>query len=182
MTIIDADVEHGRSGYNWRGCRCDICTEGQRAYIAEQRARRGRIPRHGTRAEYQRHGCRCDDCTAANSRYMANYKRANALEVYAREGIVGAVPTFDNPPCAGLASIMFPDDGSADHRGAGKAGRRPDNEAKWAKARAVCAECTDRAACAEFGIVNFYRVPHGMWGGMTPNERRNALRVRRSWK
>jgi WhiB family redox-sensing transcriptional regulator len=51
--------------------------------------------------------------------------------------------------------------------------RREVREAREAKAKSICAECTVRQECLEFAL----RVhePHGIWGGLTEAERRRLL-------
>jgi WhiB family redox-sensing transcriptional regulator len=44
-------------------------------------------------------------------------------------------------------------------------------------AQRICAECTVRAECLEYALVN--RVDHGVWGGASERERRRLLRRRR---
>lgn len=73
---------HGkRSTYNNHDCRCIPCTEAQRAYQVELRARlnarRKAAERftkrpaahlvHGSAPTYINHGCRCGPCTEANT-------------------------------------------------------------------------------------------------------------------
>lgn len=65
--------------------------------------------------------------------------------------------------CRGLPTAMFfPDPDRADPDGA-------------AEARAVCARCPVRDACAEAGA----REPAGIWGGLTAAERRGRPARRR---
>ena len=48
--------------------------------------------------------------------------------------------------------------------------RREDREAREAKAKSICAQCSVQGECLEFAL----RVhePHGIWGGLTEAERR----------
>jgi WhiB family redox-sensing transcriptional regulator len=48
--------------------------------------------------------------------------------------------------------------------------RREDREAREAKAKSICAQCSVRSDCLDFAM----RVhePHGIWGGLTEAERR----------
>lgn len=66
---------------------------------------------------------------------------------------------WDSANCIGVdPDIMFPD------KGPGSA-----NEA-----RAVCAGCTVREACLDYALTHGER--HGVWGGLTPKERRPLRR------
>jgi WhiB family redox-sensing transcriptional regulator len=42
-------------------------------------------------------------------------------------------------------------------------------------ARALCSECSVRAECLEAGMAEENRL-HGLWGGMSPNERKQLRR------
>jgi WhiB family redox-sensing transcriptional regulator len=44
-------------------------------------------------------------------------------------------------------------------------------------AQRICAECSVRAKCLEYALVN--RIDHGVWGGSSERERRRLLRQRR---
>jgi WhiB family transcriptional regulator, redox-sensing transcriptional regulator len=46
-----------------------------------------------------------------------------------------------------------------------------------AKARAVCATCVVRLQCLNWSLDN--DVTHGVWGGLSENERHDLLRARR---
>lgn len=62
-------AKHGTWYSYTRGCRCDLCAEGARAYRRDARARAaasGDIP-HGTANGYINLGCRCGACRAANA-------------------------------------------------------------------------------------------------------------------
>ena len=53
---------------------------------------------------------------------------------------------------------------------------RPDP--RYAKARLICARCPVREECLAYAQSN--SIPHGMWGGLTPRERRsNKANLRR---
>lgn len=43
-------------------------------------------------------------------------------------------------------------------------------------AQHICAECTVRASCLEYALVN--RIDNGVWGGTSERERRRLLRKR----
>lgn len=51
--------------------------------------------------------------------------------------------------------------------------RRDERDLREARAKTICAECTVRAECLDFALR--IREPHGIWGGLTEAERRNAL-------
>lgn len=52
-----------------------------------------------------------------------------------------------------------------------------DDEADAAAAKAVCARCPVREACAEYALAA--REKLGVWGGLTERDRRRILRHRR---
>ena len=60
-------------------------------------------------------------------------------------------------------------------RDAPKAWFYPDLGGDAGRAKQVCARCPVRAECLAAG----QREAHGVWGGMTPKERRRAARVAR---
>lgn len=79
---------HGRrSTYTYRQCRCELCSEAERAYQRERNARRVRDPSrapvwaHGTMRGYNTYGCRESCCRAA----AAAYHRARRARVNARK-------------------------------------------------------------------------------------------------
>ena len=51
--------------------------------------------------------------------------------------------------------------------------RRDEREAREARAKSICDECAVRVACLEYALQ--IREPHGIWGGLTENERRAVL-------
>ncbi len=67
--------KHGSlTGYYTKGCRCTVCTEGARVYMARRRAEMralteaGKIPgwvTHGKASTYANWACRCAACTEA---------------------------------------------------------------------------------------------------------------------
>lgn len=50
---------------------------------------------------------------------------------------------------------------------------RPDREAREARAKAICAECSVTLECLEYALR--IREPHGIWGGLNEAERRTRL-------
>ncbi|MGC8512563.1 MAG: WhiB family transcriptional regulator [Acidimicrobiales bacterium] len=44
-------------------------------------------------------------------------------------------------------------------------------------ARKICADCTVKAPCLEYALMN--RIEHGVWGGASERERRRIARQRR---
>ena len=50
------------------------------------------------------------------------------------------------------------------------------NEAQVAQAKAICARCLVRRECLDFAIQT--RQMHGIWGGLTEEERYPAVRAR----
>ena len=77
-------MTHGYSGYR-TGCRCEVCRDGRRTYMADWRAgvRRRKERQHGTLRMYQT-GCRCEPCKET--------KRAQARSWRARVRQVGLEP------------------------------------------------------------------------------------------
>ena len=53
----------------------------------------------------------------------------------------------------------------------------PEKGGSTAPATSVCASCPVQAECLEYAIVNDIR--HGIWGGMSDNDRRKISRERR---
>jgi WhiB family redox-sensing transcriptional regulator len=54
----------------------------------------------------------------------------------------------------------------------------PDRGERTEPAKAVCERCPVRAACLEHALAN--REHDGIWGGMSPRERRAIARLRRA--
>lgn len=53
----------------------------------------------------------------------------------------------------------------------------------WCRARAICARCPARIDCREHALnvePLHYDTAHGMWGGLTPSERRSETKRRRA--
>lgn len=67
------------------------------------------------------------------------------------------------PACQSFPDAFFPENGVGNN-----------SEIVWAKA--MCAECPMRAACAEYGLK---WEEHGIWGGLTPMDRRLLRRQRK---
>lgn len=87
MRGVKGTITHGASGYSNQGCKCEVCTAGNRDYHRSYMARTGRVlpraaylrivrafpPPHGTESRYARpHYCRCDDCRAAATEARRN--------------------------------------------------------------------------------------------------------------
>jgi len=51
--------------------------------------------------------------------------------------------------------------------------RREEREAREMRAKSICRSCAVRVACLEYALQ--IREPHGIWGGLTENERRATL-------
>lgn len=69
---------HGtRTCYINDGCRCTLCREAQRAYVAalRQRLKLTPIPKesHGLSSTYTNWGCRCRRCCQAHADYCRSY-------------------------------------------------------------------------------------------------------------
>ena len=56
--------------------------------------------------------------------------------------------------------------------------RGPAREARELAAKAVCADCPVRAACAAYALAT--REPYGIWGGLSESEREELLGARAS--
>ena len=73
----EGGFQHGSSGYDNYGCRCDVCKEGNRDKQAALRERNSEerqfingmwihpLAPHGTRNGYQYYKCRCNACRDA---------------------------------------------------------------------------------------------------------------------
>lgn len=74
---------------------------------------------------------------------------------------------MERAACAGLADSTndpwFPPVGNA--------------KAKTEMARRICGHCPVREECLNYAIEG--RIEHGLWGGLTRNERRKVMRDRR---
>ena len=83
--------------------------------------------------------------------------------------VLPSFPRSDNPACADPTidpDVFFPE--TAD-----------DMVGSIESLRAICNRCPEIAACLSFAVDN--SIPHGVWGGMTPNERRRInVRVKRT--
>lgn len=72
------EFQHGASGYDNYGCRCDVCKEGNRNKQKALRERNSEerqlvggvwihpLAPHGTLNGYQYYKCRCGPCTEAS--------------------------------------------------------------------------------------------------------------------
>ena len=109
--------------------------------------------RHGTRISYVVHRCRCDDCREANLAYQRH--RPGLRE--GRMVMPWAPPDFKHAACRGLNDVMFDD-------------LHP------ARAIEICSTCVHEDDCAVWAIE--HRIPHGIWGGTKPSQRRRAAPTR----
>ena len=50
---------------------------------------------------------------------------------------------------------------------------RPERESREARAKAICGDCPVHVECREYALR--IREPHGIWGGLNENERRELL-------
>jgi len=62
--------------------------------------------------------------------------------------------------CRGNAAALF--DSARDERG-------PSGRSRVSAAKQICSGCSVRAQCLRFALA--YAEPHGIWGGLTPQER-----------
>ncbi len=51
--------------------------------------------------------------------------------------------------------------------------RKEEKLARESRAKAICADCSVRQPCLEYAVA--IREPHGIWGGLNENERRQLL-------
>lgn len=68
----------------------------------------------------------------------------------------------DRANCVGMVDAMYPPLG-------------PDGHGQYAVARRVCQNCDVMADCLAYALAA--REQDGMWGGLTPTERRRLIRV-----
>lgn len=54
--------------------------------------------------------------------------------------------------------------------------RKEERDYREAKAKAICATCAVRVECLEYAVS--IREPHGIWGGLNEQERREVLATR----
>lgn len=73
-------VIHGRSRYQYAGCRCEVCVTAARN---EHRKLKGKPPPSHGDSGYSNYGCRCNVCRAAHSEAMRRYiaKRSRPLTI-----------------------------------------------------------------------------------------------------
>lgn len=116
--------------------------------------------RHGLRSTYTHGHCRCVECTEANSTYLAQHKKKGPRDTTSWD---------EGAACRGMdPNLWFPSSGH---------GKAHD----WTKARAVCGTCPVRAECLAYALDHEpVHEGSGMWGGATPDERRDLLRERRA--
>ena len=55
--------------------------------------------------------------------------------------------------------------------------RKPEREAREARAKTICARCPVREECLSWALA--IREPHGVWGGHSESERRQLLMGKR---
>lgn len=51
--------------------------------------------------------------------------------------------------------------------------RKEEKLTRESRAKAICADCSVREPCLEYAVA--IREPHGIWGGLNENERRQLL-------
>ncbi len=51
--------------------------------------------------------------------------------------------------------------------------RKPEREAREARAKTICARCPVREECLSWALA--IREPHGVWGGRSESERKQLL-------
>ena len=68
---------HGLSGYRNYGCRCDVCSQANKANPRANAQPRQPWSHGDTVTGYQKYGCRCSACVKAQSEYAANLRAIN---------------------------------------------------------------------------------------------------------
>lgn len=117
--------------------------------------------RHGW-SRYCRHGCRCDVCRTAATKYRAARKGPRSRV----RNTLGIPAWMDAAACIGKATdVFFPLPGG-------------DTSISYSRARDICSGCDVSAECAAFADTE--NIQHGMWGGLTPEERRVHLNARQT--
>jgi len=76
---------------------------------------------------------------------------------------------FEDPLCAEVGVEIF----FAQDHDAGPPGRRAEN---YTEAKKICDMCSHKIECAEWGIKHEI---HGLWGGLTPQERKSIRKRQR---
>ena len=75
---------------------------------------------------------------------------------------------FDQPLCAQVGAELFFQDDRDD--------KKPGmNEIDYSASKRICNSCVHRIECAEWGIAHEV---HGVWGGLTPQDREKIRRTR----
>lgn len=123
---------------------------------------------HGTTNAYRHHGCRCEPCRDAEKayqrdRYAARGRPDRPEPAPARlfeprppwMQFASCRPEYADRPLDQWVDLFFPTRGQSN-----------------AEARAICAECPARQACADHGLAEH----HGVWGGTSERERRRLRR------
>lgn len=67
--------EHGVNGYVSYGCRCTICkaANAKRQYAFNEKRKKLKKPKHGSRSTYINWGCRCPSCRKAHTNACREY-------------------------------------------------------------------------------------------------------------
>lgn len=81
---------------------------------------------------------------------------------------------MDKAACSGTDSKLFFPSHTNEESG-------PSGPNSYKAARAICAECEVTETCLLYALKHFPHVDddHGMWGGMTPRERRKYKKLHR---
>lgn len=66
------------------------------------------------------------------------------------------------PPCSDQPDLFYPE---------GESGREARSGPQVEQAKRICRQCPLRTGCLKLGLTD----PHGIWGGLTPAERRALL-------
>lgn len=93
----------------------------------------------------------------------ASRRTQSTLGVY--RGGVKAAPDFTNAACRDADPELFFSEGPNS------------SEREWQKARLICKECPVVFECAMWALE--HEISYGMWGGTTPQERKELTKDRR---
>lgn len=101
----------------------------------------------------------------------ARESRERARAGYAPAGLAALREDWmDDAACAGKPmSMFFPSINEFEAH---------DSTHVYDAARALCAACPVRQECLDYALAHFEQ--HGLWGGLTPRERRQTRRRRRN--
>jgi hypothetical protein len=83
---------------------------------------------------------------------------------------------FDDPPCKGMTTLFYLVDAPLESQRATNAAERQEREEATIEARRICATCPYIEPCLNHALE---RETDGIWGGTTPNERKEIRKERK---